>query len=455
MSGDNDKIEAGNLNDLGVQEYNQGNYNKAEEHYRAALAKDPQYYYAFYNLGLLYEVTKKPDLAIEHYKSALQINASYADAYNGIGKVYFEKQDFKEASRWFLDAIKYNAGLKYPYYNMGLIMDKENNTEKAIEYYSKAVELDPGYAKAFNSLGICYYNKKDYQKAQENYEKAIAAESTMVHPYYNIGLIYEAQKNWKEARTWYQKALKIDNNYEYARKSLKFVEDQLGEYSTVSEGESGTEIKNGVLDQFGTNLNEKAQKGKLFEPIGRDEEIQSLLEVLYKRIKNNPVLVGHPGTGKTAIVEGLAKRIVDKKVPEFFLDKVIYELNVGALIAGTTFRGQMEERMRQLIKEVSEKPHVIVFLDEIHTLVGAGRTSDSNLDMAQMLKPALARGEFPCIGATTFGEYEKYFTKDAALERRFFPVRVDELSTGDTERVLSYLKPKIEAHYKLTISDEN
>jgi len=208
------------------------------------------------------------------------------------------------------------------------------------------------------------------------------------------------------------------------------------------------------LNKFAKNLNELAKNGKLDPVIGRDEEIRRLLQILSRRTKNNPLLVGEPGTGKTAIAEGLAHRIVDGDVPENLKDKLIFSLDMGALIAGAKYKGEFEERLKAVIKEVtSSDGDIVLFIDEIHTLVGAGGGNGA-MDAANILKPALARGELRAIGATTLDEYQKYFEKDKALERRFQKVQVNEPDTESAISILRGIKDKYETHHKVRIKDE-
>jgi ATP-dependent Clp protease ATP-binding subunit ClpB len=209
-----------------------------------------------------------------------------------------------------------------------------------------------------------------------------------------------------------------------------------------------------VLEKYATNLVERAKNGKLDPVIGRDEEIRRILQILSRRTKNNPILIGEPGTGKTAIVEGLARRIVRGDVPENLKDKQLYSLDMGALIAGAKYQGEFEERLKAVVKAVVESQgQIILFIDEIHTLVGAGQTSGA-MDAANILKPALARGELRSIGATTLDEYQKYFEKDKALERRFQTVMVDEPDVQSSISILRGLKERYENHHKVRIKDE-
>ena len=212
------------------------------------------------------------------------------------------------------------------------------------------------------------------------------------------------------------------------------------------------ESKTPLTDQLGFDLTVRASEGKLDPVIGREKEIERVIQILSRRTKNNPALIGEPGVGKTAIVEGLAQRIIDGDVPEPLMDKRVLMLDVGALVAGTMYRGQFEERLKKVIEEITNAD-AILFIDEVHMLVGAG-SAGSSMDAANLLKPALARGDLQCIGATTLDEYRKYIEGDAALERRFQPVRVDEPTIEETVEILKGVRPAYEKHHQLSISDE-
>jgi ATP-dependent Clp protease ATP-binding subunit ClpC len=208
-----------------------------------------------------------------------------------------------------------------------------------------------------------------------------------------------------------------------------------------------------ILEQFGRNLTQAAREGKLDPVIGRQTEMERVMQVLSRRTKNNPVLVGEPGVGKTAVVEGLAQAIVRGDVPETIKDKQIYSLDMGSLVAGSRYRGDFEERLKKVLKEIRTRGDIILFIDEIHTLVGAG-AAEGSIDAAQMLKPMLARGELQTIGATTMDEYRKYIEKDAALERRFQPVKVEEPNVEETVGILKGLRDRYEAHHRVIITDQ-
>ena len=248
------------------------------------------------------------------------------------------------------------------------------------------------------------------------------------------------------------KASQVLKDHGVRMKELNNSIDELRKGAKV-ESQTADETFNS-LNRYAVNLNERARSGKLDPVIGRDEEIRRILQILTRRTKNNPLLIGEPGVGKTAIAEGLAHRIIRGDVPEDIKSKVIYSLDMGALIAGAKYKGEFEERLKSVVNEViGSEGDIVLFIDEIHTLVGAGK-SDGAMDAANILKPALAKGDLRAIGATTLGEYQKYFEKDKALERRFQVVMVDEPGRADAISILRGIREKYETHHKVIIRDE-
>jgi ATP-dependent Clp protease ATP-binding subunit ClpC len=226
---------------------------------------------------------------------------------------------------------------------------------------------------------------------------------------------------------------------------------QAGQGAAGQQGEGKKSSK--LLDQFGRNLTKLAAEGKLDPVVGRETEIERIMQILSRRTKNNPVLIGEPGVGKTAVVEGLAQRITNADVPELLRGKQIYTLDLAALVAGSKYRGEFEERLKKVMKEITQRGDIILFIDELHNLVGAG-AAEGAIDAASILKPALARGELQTIGATTLDEYRKYLERDSALERRFQQIRVDQPTVEDTVQILRGLRDRYEAHHKIDITDE-
>ncbi|MDO4911614.1 MAG: ATP-dependent Clp protease ATP-binding subunit [Corynebacterium sp.] len=259
-----------------------------------------------------------------------------------------------------------------------------------------------------------------------------------------------------------QQVMQLLSSYSNSNENPEQVDDKPSNGpDTVGAASSNSRLSGGpgerstslVLDQFGRNLTKAAKDGKLDPVIGRENEVERIMQVLSRRTKNNPVLIGEPGVGKTAVVEGLALDIANERVPSTLRDKQIYSLDLGSLIAGSRYRGDFEERLKKVLKEIKQRGDIILFIDEIHTLVGAG-AAEGAIDAASLLKPMLARGELQTIGATTLDEYRKHIEKDAALERRFQPIQVPEPSVPLTVQILKGLRPRYEKHHNVTITDE-
>ena len=251
-----------------------------------------------------------------------------------------------------------------------------------------------------------------------------------------------------------QQVIQLLSGYQGPAGSQQGRSAEQGQTAGVGGSSKGDDDKSSqVLDQFGRNLTQMAREHKLDPMIGRANELERVMQILSRRTKNNPVLVGEPGVGKTAIVEGLAQRIVDDDVPDTLRDKQLYTLDLGALVAGSRYRGDFEERLKKVLKEIKTRGDIVLFIDEIHTLVGAG-AAEGAIDAASILKPMLARGELQTIGATTLDEYRKHVEKDAALERRFQPVRVEEPTLAHTIEILKGVRDQYESHHRVTITDQ-
>src|SRR5690625_4915085 len=251
----------------------------------------------------------------------------------------------------------------------------------------------------------------------------------------------------------YTTLFRSDVNLNKARQQvLQLLGTSESQGSQQSRGRSST-ASTSTLDSLAKDLTASAREGKVDPVIGRDEEIDRIIQILSRRTKNNPGLIGDPGVGKTSVVEGLAQKIVSNEVPETLSNKRVMTLDMGTVVAGTKYRGEFEDRLKKVMEEIRNAGNVIIFIDELHTLIGAGG-AEGAIDASNILKPALSRGEIQCVGATTMDEYRKYIEKDAALERRFQPIQVEEPSLEETVQILHGLNDRYEAHHRVTITDE-
>ena len=324
--------------------------------------------------------------------------------------------------------------------------------ETVLPYLFGKLKIDINLLKKLNAGELNHFSKVE-GGSQVLSQKA---QKTLMH---SIALAKKQQDDYVATEHLLKALIQSDSTVAKLLKDQGVTEKNLEDaVETLRKGEKITspsaEQQYNALEKYAKNLNQLAEEGKLDPVIGRDEEIRRLLQILSRRTKNNPILVGEPGTGKTAIAEGLAHRIVDGDVPENLKDKRIYALDMGALIAGAKYKGEFEERLKSVIKEVTQSDgDLVLFIDEIHTLVGAGG-GEGAMDAANILKPALARGELRAIGATTLDEYQKYFEKDKALERRFQKVTVDEPDQESALSILRGIKEKYETHHKVRIKDD-
>ncbi len=329
------------------------------------------------------------------------------------------------------------------------IMDVDKDV---IPYLLNAMNVDANILKSASDSIVHTYPKVSggqmYMSNQMNQvlSNAFSEMKTFNDTYVSIEVLFYAMLSASDAAG----TLLKDNGI--TKKKLKEAIMNLRDGDTVQSNSTDGNYKS--LDKYANNLNEMAKAGKLDPVIGRDDEIRRVLQILTRRTKNNPILIGEPGVGKTAIAEGIAHRIIEGDVPENLKTKIVYSLDMGALIAGAKYKGEFEERLKSVVKEVIKADgEIILFIDEIHTLVGAGGGGEGAMDAANILKPALARGELRAVGATTLNEYQKYFEKDKALVRRFQTVLVDEPSTEDAISILRGIKEKYENHHKVLIKD--
>ena len=339
---------------------------------------------------------------------------------------------------------------------MGLLREEDSVAARAL--LERGVTLDkvhelisqvitPGNMMVGNEIGITPRVKKVLQFAQE--EAVRWGVNYIGTEHLLLGLLREGEGLAAQVLQ------ALDVEPDSVRKQVKALLGGTGTMdANIAGGQKGVSGKQrDMLNEFGRNLNELVQQGKIDPVIGRDTEIERVIQVLCRRTKNNPALLGEPGVGKTAIAEGLAQRIVTGNVPELLRNKEVFTLDIGSMVAGARYRGDFEERLKRVMEEVKKDSNIILFIDEMHTLIGAG-SAEGSLDAANILKPELARGDIQCIGATTLDEYRKHIEKDAALERRFQPITVNEPSEEDAIAILKGIRDKYEAHHSVAISDE-
>ena len=317
-----------------------------------------------------------------------------------------------------------------------------------IDIVKRAIEDYLGYGDIQVSIGEMLINPRTKRIFEDSLVKARIYNHTLINPEHILlsllddidGVAYYLLKN-----------LKL--NFDLVKNELKIYLKEVNISREKLEEKNKKVRKTPMLDQYGTNMTELAKEEKLDPVIGRDEENQRILEILCRRIKNNPCLIGEPGVGKTAVIEGLAQRIIKGNVPEILKNKVIISLDLTSMVAGAKYRGEFEDRLKRAMEEIKSSEDIIIFIDEIHTIVGAGG-AEGAIDASNILKPSLARGEIKCIGATTIKEYRKYIEKDAALERRFQPVSIEEPSREQSLEILKGIREKYEEHHNVKILDE-
>jgi ATP-dependent Clp protease ATP-binding subunit ClpC len=416
------------------------------------------------------------------------------------GRSYYREQKYAEAARCFERALEIDPKLSEACLRLGMAYEDDRQFRRAIESYEQCLEIDPNHHQAATNIGEAYRKNERYDEAIQAYDYALTLK-----PDYLYGLAgrsecmrmlgdYEGSLVWfdkalaqgqrhafalqgkaaalnalhrlREAKPLWKLALSIEPQSQFALDGLSFCESQLLRESmetsrTEPEAPTGPPSEKSVesssatptIDEQGRDLTALAKSGNLSTTIGRKNEIRALIKTLMRRTKANPILLGEPGVGKTAVVEGLAHRIAAGEVPPKLQGRRLIELSLGSLVAGTKYRGTFEERLKNIVKECVSNPNIILFVDEIHTLVGAGRTEGGSLDAANILKPALARGEITVIGATTLTEYRKSFETDSALERRFQPVDIEEPSIEETVVLLTKVRSHYTAHHEVEVEE--
>src|SRR5690625_4665587 len=336
---------------------------------------------------------------------------------------------------------------------LGLIREGEGIAAKALQALDlqatkiqKAVEQLIGVGKhATQTIHYTPRAKKVVELSQDEARKL--GHSYVGTEHILLGLIREGEG--VAARVLNNLGVILNKARQQVLQLLGTTESQVGRQGRGQ----GSSVRTPTLDSLAKDLTESAREGKVDPVIGRNKEIKRVIQVLSRRTKNNPVLIGEPGVGKTAIAEGLAQQIVNNETPETLRDKRVMTLDMGTVVAGTKYRGEFEDRLKKVMDEIRQADNVILFIDELHTLIGAGG-AEGAIDASNILKPALARGELQCIGATTLDEYREYIEKDAALERRFQPIQVDEPSNEEAIDILKGLRDRYEAHHRVTITDE-
>jgi ATP-dependent Clp protease ATP-binding subunit ClpC len=338
--------------------------------------------------------------------------------------------------------------------NVGEAHRKNERYKEAIRAYDRALRIRGDYLYALAGRGESMRMLGDYEASLAWFDKALAVGPKHAFAIQGKAAALNALRRFKDALPLWEKALEIDARSQFAIDGKTYCESQIkaqkDESGEAEEAESATP----TLDEQGRDLTALARQGKLTHVVGREQEIRAVMKTLVRRQKANPLLLGDPGVGKTAVVEGVAKLLASDGAPPRLRGLRIIELSMGSLVAGTKYRGTFEERLKAIIKEAKANPGIVLFIDEIHTLVGAGRTEGGSLDAANILKPALARGEINVIGATTMAEYRKHFESDSALERRFQPIHIEEPSIDESITLLKEVQHQYAEHHDVEIEDE-
>jgi ATP-dependent Clp protease ATP-binding subunit ClpC len=391
--------------------------------------------------------------AIAAFRKALEVDPTFGEAALRLGMAYEDDRQFRRAIAAYETCVDIEPGHFQAATNIGEAYRKNESYAEAIAAYDRALAIKPDYLYALAGRAECLRMLGRYQEGLEWFDKAIAVGPNHAFAIQGKAAALNAVQRYSKALVWWNKALEMEPQSAFAQDGKNYCEAQIKRPDVPTEDDATPAARGGTptIDEQGRDLTALAISGGLPQVIGRDHEIRAVMKTLVRRLKANPLLLGEPGVGKTAVVEGVAQRLVGTDVPARLRGCRIVELSMGTLVAGTKYRGTFEERLREIVKEAKASPGLILFIDEIHTLVGAGRTEGGSLDAANILKPALARGEITVIGATTHAEYRRHFESDSALERRFQPIVVEEPSESETVELLSRVKTDYETHHTVKV----
>ena len=388
--------------------------------------------------------------AIGWFERALQADPTYAEAALRLGMALEDDRQYRRAIEAYQRCLAIDPKQNQAACNIGEAFRKHEKYDEAIIAYDHTLSLHADYLYALAGRAECMRMLADYGGSLQWFDRALAVGPRHAFAIQGKAAALNSLGRWSEALPLWSAALEIDPQSPFAREGKA----QAEAHATPRPNEKPPESATPLLDEQGRDLTALARAGKLSLVVGRETEVRAVLKTLVRRLKANPLLLGEPGVGKTAIVEAVARRIASDDAPARLKGKRLIELSIGSLVAGTKYRGTLEERLKEIVKEARDNPGIIIFIDEIHTLVGAGRTEGGALDAANMLKPALARGEITVIGATTQAEYRKHFENDSALERRFQPIEVVEPTADASVRLLQALAERYEAHHGVSVAPE-
>jgi ATP-dependent Clp protease ATP-binding subunit ClpC len=404
----------------------------------------------------LYKERKYGEAAL-CFEAALRHDPWYAEAALRLGMAYEDAKSYRRAIEAYERCLKADPGHYQAATNIGEALRKNEQYEEAISAYDRALAMRSDYLYALAGRAECMRMRGDYEACLEWFERALRVGPRHAFAVQGKAAALNTLRRYPEALPLWEKALEIEPGSSFAQDGKATCDRYLadaGSPSPADDEEEETESLTPVLDEQGRDLSALAREGKLAPVVGREPEIRAVMKTLVRRLKANPLLLGDPGVGKTAVVEGVAQALTRPDAPGRLRNLRIIELSMGSLLAGTKYRGTFEERLKDIIREARENPGIVLFIDEIHTLVGAGRTEGGSLDAANILKPALARGEVMVIGATTVSEYRKHFESDSALDRRFHPIPIEEPTAEASVELLKNVTPLYERHHGVTVSPE-